>query len=149
METKKSIQISFNILVIMTILALVYGILAVIKPDFFIARSYQLYTEQSWSDCLVENSTLANYMLILERMAGGNGIAASIGGLFILFTGFKKVKKWAWYYIATVSIIGWGTVLFANMAFNNPITLTIITIGLALLVIGLIIPAKDFLGRSH
>ena len=148
METKKSIQISFVILVIMTILALVYGILGVIKPDFFVARSYLLYTKQSWRDCLGVNSTLANYMLILERMAAGNGIAVSIGGLFVLFTVFRKVKKWAWFYIATVSIIGWGNVLIANIAFNNPITLTIISTGLALLVIGLIIPAKDFLGKK-
>ena len=147
METKKSIQISFIILLIMTVLAFVYGLLGVIKPDFFVARSFQLYTEQSWNDYLGASPTLANYILILERMAAGNGIAVSIAGLFVLLTAFKKVEKWAWFYIATVSIIGWGNVLVANIAFNNPITITIIITGLALLVIGLIIAAKDFLGE--
>jgi hypothetical protein len=147
METKKSIQISFIILLIMTILALVYGLLAVIKPDLFVASSFQLYTEQSWNDYLGASPVLANYMLILERMAGGMGFAVSIAGLFVLITVFRKVEKWAWFYIATVSIIGWGNTLVANIAFKNPITITIIIIGLALLIIGLIIPAKDFLGK--
>lgn len=147
METKKSIQVSFVILLIMTILALVYGLMAVIKPDFFVASSFQLYTEQSWNDYLGASPMLANYMLILERMAGGMGFAASIGGLFVLLTVFKKVEKWAWFYIAVVSIIGWVNTLVANIAFKNPITITIIIIGLVLLVIGLIIPAKDFLGK--
>ena len=147
METKKSIQISFIILLIMTILALVYGLLAVIKPDLFVASSFQLYTEQSWNDYLGASPVLANYMLILERMAGGMGFAVSIGGLFVLLTVFKKVEKWAWFYMAVGSIIGWGNTLVANIAFKNPITITIIIIGLALLIIGLIIPAKDFLGK--
>jgi len=148
METKKSIQISFIILLIMTILAFVYGLLAMIKPDFFVARSFQLYTEQSWNDYLGASPILANYMLILERMAGGLGVATSIGGLFVLLTVFKKVEKWSWFYIAVVSIIGWGNILVANIAFKNPATITIIIIGLVLLVIGLIIPAKDFLGKK-
>jgi hypothetical protein len=131
----------------MTILAFVYGFLAVIKPDLFVARSFQLYTEQSWNEYLAISPIFANYMLILERMAAGNGFAISIGGLFVLLTAFRKVEKWAWCYIAVVSIIGWGNILMANIAFNNPITITIIIIGLVLLVIGLIVPAKDFLGK--
>ena len=147
METKKSIQVSFVILLIMMILALVYALMAVIKPDFFVARSFQLYTGQSWNDYLGASPMLANYMLILERMAGGMGFVVSIGGLIVLLSVFKKVEKSAWFYIAVVSIIGWVNILVANIAFKNPITITIIIIGLVLLVIGLIIPAKDFLSK--
>jgi hypothetical protein len=147
METKKSIQISFIILLIMTILALVYGFLAMIKPDFFVARSFQLYVEQSWNDHLSASPVLSNYILILERMAGGNGFAVSIGGLFVLFTAFKKAEKWAWFFIAAISTVGWVNVLVGNIAVKNPITITVIIVGLVLLVIGLLIPAKDFLGK--
>ena len=132
----------------MTILAFIYGLLATIKPDLFVARSFQLYTEQSWNEYLAVSPILANYMLILERMAAGNGFATSIGGLFVLLTVFKKVEKWAWFYIAVVSIIGWGNILVANVAFNNPITITVIIIGLVLLILGLMISAKDFFANS-
>jgi hypothetical protein len=84
MGTKKSVQISFIILLIMTILAFVYGFIAMITPEVFVARSFQLYTQQSWNDYLSAIQVLANYMSILEGMAGGNGLAASIGGLFVL-----------------------------------------------------------------
>ena len=72
--------LGFIILLIMTILALVYGLLATILPEIFVARSFHLYTDQSWNEYLSSSPTLANYMLILERMAGGNGLAVDNTG---------------------------------------------------------------------
>ncbi|MFX0198061.1 MAG: hypothetical protein ACFFCW_18225 [Candidatus Hodarchaeota archaeon] len=147
METKKSIKVSFVILLLMMILALVYGLMAAMKPEFFVARSFQLYTAQSWTDYLTASPIIANYMLILERMAGGMGFVVSLGGLIVLLAVFKKTEKWTWFYIAVVALLGWVTSLVANIAFKNPITITINIIGLVLVVIGLIISPKDFLGK--
>ncbi|MDZ7291125.1 MAG: hypothetical protein ONB44_12485 [candidate division KSB1 bacterium] len=145
---KKSVKISYVILLIMMIIALVYGFVGVIKPDVLVARSFQLHTEQSWTDYLAASPKLANYMLILERMAAGLGLTTSIGALFILLTVYKKAEKWAWFYVLVVGIIGWGNTLLANIRFNNPVLITVNIIGLVLVIIGLVIPAKDFLSKK-
>jgi len=147
METKKSIQISFVILLIMMIIGLVYALIAFIKPDLLVARSFQLYTEQSWTDYLTASPKLADYMLILERMVGALGVVVAFGALFVLFTAFKNGLKWAWFYILVCGILSWGNNLQANVTINNPVNITVSIIGLVLMVIGLIIPAKDFWGK--
>ena len=145
METKKIVQISFIILLVMTFVALIYAVITAISPESLVSRSFPLYTGQPWNDFLTQSPTLANYMIILEREAGGLGIAVSLGGVFVLLTAFRKVEKWAWYYILVVSIIGWVNLLIANIIFNNSLIIVIIVIGLLLVVVGLIMSARVFL----
>jgi|APIni6443716594_1056825.scaffolds.fasta_scaffold161269_2 hypothetical protein len=145
METKKIVQISFVILLVMTFVALIYGVFAAVSPESFLSRSFPLYTGQPWNDFLTQSPTLANYMIILEREAGGLGIALSLGGVIVLLTAFRKVEKWAWYYILVVSIIGWVNLLIANIIFKNSLIIVIIGIGLLLVVVGLIMSARVFL----
>lgn len=145
METKKIVQISFIILLVMTFVALIYAVITAVSPESLVSRSFPLYTGQPWNDFLTQSPTLANYMIILEREAGGLGIAVSLGGVFVLLTAFRKVKKWAWYYILVVSIIGWVNLLIANIIFKNSLIIVIIVIGLLLVVVGLIMSARVFL----
>jgi len=129
----------------MTFVALIYGVFAAVSPESFLSRSFPLYTGQPWNDFLTQSPTLANYMIILEREAGGLGIALSLGGVIVLLTAFRKVEKWAWYYILVVSIIGWVNLLIANIIFKNSLIIVIIGIGLLLVVVGLIMSARVFL----
>ena len=145
METKKIVQISFVILLVMTFVALIYAVITTVSPESLVSRSFPLYTGQPWNDFITQNPTLANYMIILEREAGGLGIAVSLGGVFVLLTAFRKVEKWAWYYILVVSIIGWVNLLIANIIFKNSLIIVIIVTGLLLVVIGLIMSARVFL----
>ena len=145
METKKIVQISFVILLIMTFVALIYAVITTVSPESLVSRSFPLYTGQPWNDFLTKSPTLANYMIILEREAGGLGIAVSLGGVFVLLTAFRKVEKWAWYYILVVSIIGWVNILIANILFKNSLIIVIVVIGLLLVVVGLIMSARVFL----
>ena len=148
METKKIVQISFVILLIMTFVALIYAVITTVSPESLVSRSFPLYTGQPWNDFLTQSPTLANYMIILEREAGGLGIALSLGGVFVLLTAFRKVEKWAWYYILVVSIIGWVNLLIANIIFKNSLIIVIIGIGLLLVVVGLIMSARVFLTNN-
>lgn len=144
MKTKKTVEISYVILLIMLIIALIYAAVTAIQPEFLVSRSFPLFTGLVWADFLNSNPDLAKYMLILERMAGGLGLAVSIGGLFVLITSYKKVVRWAWYYILVVGLIGWGNNLIANILFKNTLIIIIIVIGLALIITGLMIPVKEF-----
>ena len=147
-ETKKSIKMSFVILLIMMILALIYALITIFMPQIIVMRSFQGYTGQSWLEFADSNPTIAGYVLNLERMAGGIGLALALGGLIVLMTAYKKAERWAWFYILVVGVIGWVNNLIANIIFKNPVTTTIIIVGLMLIAIGLIIPAKVFLSKE-
>jgi hypothetical protein len=148
METKKAIQISFVIFMIGLVLALIYALATFIKPELLVSRSFPLYTGLQWDKLLNESPNVAHYMLIIERMAGGLGLAIVLGGFFVLFTAFRKGEKWAWYFMLVVSLIGWGNNLLANIMVNNTVVIIIIAVGILTLIAGLIISAKAFLGEK-
>jgi hypothetical protein len=145
METKKAIQISFVIFMIGLVLALIYALAAFIKPELLVSRSFPLYTNLQWDNLLNETPNVAHYTLIIERMAGGLGLATVLGGFFVLFTAFKKGEKWAWYYMLVVSLIGWGNNLLGNIIMKNTLVIIIILVGILALIAGSIVSAKAFL----
>jgi len=148
MGTKKSVQISFVLLLIVTIIGFIYGFFAAFLPEVLVSRSYPLYTGLSWTDFKIADPVLANYILIMLRFAGGGALAIALGNVIVLFTAYRKVEKWAWYFVLVVSIIVWGNTLIGNIAYKNPVTITICIVGLLLVAIALIISAKDFLGEK-
>jgi hypothetical protein len=148
METKKTIQIPFVILLIAIVIALLVGIVATFMPELLISRSFPLYTDNSWDDFIMGNPLAGNYVLIKERMMGVQVLAASIGGIFILFTAYRKVEKWAWYCILLVTVIVFGSALIEGMTFNNPPVIIISLIGLVLVATGSIISARTFLSDN-
>lgn len=143
-EAKKSLQISFVILLIMMILAFVYALMATITPQIIVMRSFQGYVGTSWAEFVGSNPPVSGYIMILERMAGGLGLAVTLGGFLVLFTAFRKAEKWAWFYVLITGVIAWVNNLVANLAFRNAMTTWIIVIGLVLLTLGLVIPSKKF-----
>jgi hypothetical protein len=145
METKKAIQISFLIFMIGLVLALIYALAAFIKPELLVSRSFPLYTGLQWDNLLNESPNVAHYTLIIERMAGGLGLATVAGGFFVLLTAFKKVEKWAWYCLLVLTIIGWGSMLIEGITFTNSPVIIVAVVGLVLVAIGFIMSARVFL----
>jgi hypothetical protein len=145
METKKSVQISFIILLIVTILELIIGIVVTFIPELLISRSFPLYTDKPWNDFLSGNLLAGNYILIKERMIGVQVLAVCLCGLFVIFNAFRKVEKWVWYCLLVFTVIGWGSMLIEGITFTNPPVIMVAVIGLVLVAIGLIMSARTFL----
>ena len=148
METKKTVQTSLIILLIMLIIGFIYGFFTMFLPEVLVSRSYPLYTGLSWTDFKITDPVLANYILIMLRFTGGGALACALGAGIVLFTAYRKVEKWAWYFMLVVSIIVWGNTLIGNIAYKNPVTITICVVGLLLVAIALIISARAFLGEK-
>jgi hypothetical protein len=132
----------------MLIIGFIYGFFTMFLPEFLVSKSYPLYTGLSWTDFKLADPVLANYILILLRFSGGGALASALGGVIVIFNAYRKVEKWAWYYVLVVSIIVWGNTLIGNIAYKNPVTITICIVGLLLVAVALIISAKDFLGEK-
>lgn len=148
METKKTVQASFVLLLVMTIIGFIYGIFIMFLPEVLVSKSFLLYTGQQWADLKTSDPVLANYIIIMLRFAGGGALACAFGGVMVLFNAYRKVEKWAWYFMLVVSVIVWGNALIGNIAYKNPVTITICVAGLLLMAIALIISAKDFFGEK-
>lgn len=145
METNKAVKISFVILLIAIVIALIIGMVATFLPELLISRSFPLYTDKPWEDFISGNPMAGNYILIKERMMGVQIIAASIVGIFILFKAFRKKEEWTWYCMLVAIVIVFGSALIEGITFNNPPVIIISVSGLVLGATGSIISARTFL----
>ena len=149
MKAKVSFQISFIILLIESLVALLYGLTAFILPEILTSLSYPLYTGQTWESLLNNNPEIANYIMIIEGEAGGLGIALILANIFVLFTAFRKRERWAWFFVLTISYTAWGSNLITNILLKNSFSVMIMVIGLILLTVALSVSAKMFLIKDE
>jgi len=147
-EKKKSIKIATIIFLIMLIYAAVYSLTVIISPDIFAVRVFPGYTEQSWSDFVSSSPKLAYHHRATSRLAGGFALSTVVAGFFVLLTAFRKGEKWAWYCLLFVSLVAWVSALIFGIFGKDPIIITMDLVGIVLFVIGIVIPAKDVLGKK-
>ena len=144
----KSLRFGFVLLLIITVLAVAYALMVLVNPDFFIKRSCPGYTGQAWSEIASASPGIAGYIKAFERQVAGFGLAATIGTLFVIFVGFKKGLKWAWYYVLIASTIGWIVNVIFHIYSKSTLGLAMNLVGLGAVILALIITAKDFLGKK-
>jgi hypothetical protein len=171
-KVKKSVKISVVILLIVSILGLAYGLNTVLVPGYVYINRVGGFPDQHVRHPMsMILASAGHYIDALERMVGGLCLALTAGALIVLLTAYRKVEKWAWYYMLGVSVIGWANTLilywwynipspkppiihhyWRNLtilhAFMNPAKNPIIIVGLILTVIGLLIPVTDFFRKK-
>ena len=83
-----------------------------------------------------------------NRLTVAMALAVSIIGIFLALTSYRKGEKWSWFAFLVSGIIVWGSNLAYYIALASLMNTIIMLIGLVLLVIGLVIPAKVILGSK-
>lgn len=145
---KSSLRIAFVLLLVVNILAVAYTILVVGLPDFFIKKSCPGYTGQPWTDLAAASPGAAAYIRALTRKVGGLGLVLSLGSLIVLFGAFKKRERWVWVYFLIAVTGGWLVNLIFHIFSKSPMGLAMSLLGIGVVILALIITAKDFLGKK-
>ena len=147
-EIKNSIKVGTIILLVMFIIGTVYGLYSIIYAESTAESNYSLYTEKSWPEIIDSNPKIAQLYREMIRLAGGLALALQIAGFFILIAAFRKGEKWAWFCILFIALIGWISVLTHDLFLRDINFIIVDCVGLALLILGLVIPAKAILGKQ-
>jgi hypothetical protein len=145
---KNSTRIGVVLLLVMSILAIAYTILVVGYPDFFIKRSCPGYTGQAWIDLAAASPGAAVYIRAMQRQVGGFGLVLTLGTLIVLFGAFKRGERWAWVYFLVAATGGWLVNIIYHIFSKSPLGLAMNLVGIGVVILALIITAKDLLGKK-
>lgn len=104
------------------------------------------YTGQTWSDFVAASPKAADLQVMSSRLTGAVGVAISIVGIFVALTAYHRSEKWSWYAFLAPGFIVWGSNLAYNVATASGMNTVLMIIGIALLVIGLLVPARTVFG---
>jgi hypothetical protein len=145
-EEVKMLKAGTIVLLVLFILTAGYSVVDIVAPWFTLEGDFQAVTGGSFEGVL-EAGPLFVSMLYLRHL-GVASLAISIAAVFILFAGFSKAQRWAWWALLITGglVVGFATVV--NFAIANWFDFTTHLVVLVWLLAGLLIPVKVFFGRK-
>jgi hypothetical protein len=145
-----SIDVGSKIMFFMGSYLFVLSLLLIFLTEIMFISDVLVYTGQSWSDFLANSPKTAELYIFTKKLIGVFLFLLSILILFITNSSYKKGEKWAWYSLLITGVFIWGGLLGYRFIIGYLASTGIITfiIGAVLFIIGIIIPAKEILGKE-
>lgn len=127
----------------------VFSLLWIFATEIMFISDVGVYTGQTYAEFLATSPLEATLYIITKKLLG---IQLTAIGIFILFvneTSYKKGEKWAWWALLIAGGLSWGSLFAYRFVIGYIDSSGMITFisGIALLAIGLAIPAKVILRK--
>ncbi len=140
------LRLAIFILVIMLIYGGAYSVISIIKPEVIVESTVKGATGKNLEDA--QNDGYLKAFIALGKDAGLFGLSAIVCGFFILFSGFRKARKWAWFAFLLAGGIGWLGGLILTISIGDRLNILIRAVGTIMALAGLFIPIKEFFGKK-
>ena len=146
---ESSVKIGSWFMIAMGIFALVTAVLWIFMTEVAFVSDFEAYTGHPYSDFLTSNPKPAELWLFTKRLIGIERLATSLLIVLITQKSYSKGEKWSWYALLIAGVITWGSLIGYRVAIGYVESVGIATpvLGLALLFIGLALPARAILGK--
>jgi hypothetical protein len=130
-----------TILLIGLLFGALYSVVVIVSPQTVTGDRFKAKPE-------LQGPVVLKALFDEVRHLGVFALAAVIGALFILFAGFKKGQKWAWWALLVVGVVGWVYGLVRFIIICDTKNIIGFAIGTALWVISLLLPIKVFFAKK-
>lgn len=130
---------------------LLMGILMIFVTEIMFISDFGWYTGIEYSTYYSNASTriFAEIFILQKKVMGFMLGSIGVLVLFIAWKNYSKADKWAWYFILIAGGLVWGTFIGYKIVIGyyggSMITFVV---GAVLLILGLIIPFKDFFKKE-
>jgi hypothetical protein len=147
--SEKSLKIGSTLMFGMGVFALILSILWIFVTEIMFVSDFLHYTGGPFEDYLSSSPTYAEIYIITKRLVGFMILAAAVPILFITHISYQKGERWSWFALFITGGLLWGTLLgyriFIGYIGGSSITFVA---GLALWLLALLIPFKEFFGKE-
>lgn len=149
MKPQKIFQASFVLLLVLMIAALGIEIFfaffsrTLIQPDHTWLPGEQVLISLNGSHALGNH-----YIRALEPGAGLTGLFLALTALLILFTAFRKRKRWGWFALLITAGLVWLSILAENLPVQNVFLSVLGILGLFLVIGAMTSSARPVFGKD-
>jgi len=140
------LKVAVIILIIMLAYGGIYSLMSIIVPKVMMKSAFAATTGKT-----LDNARDDGYMKALtggRRNHGLYALTTTIAGFFVLFAGFRKAQKWAWWAFLVVGGIAWLWSLVYAIIIVDKVAIPFTAIGMVMFLVGLLIPIKAFFGKG-
>ncbi len=146
---KSKIKIGSIIMLFLGWYTIAISILWIFVTEIMFVSDFAAYTGQSYSDYLTSNPRFAEMYIITKKLIG---IMLLVIGLMILLINqyaYSKGEKWSWFALLIAGGTAWGTFIGYKIIIGYiGVSVMTFAIGAALLLVGIVLPAKEILGKG-
>lgn len=122
-----------------------YGLILAVSPGTLAGKTVEVRGETLDA---VKDTPAGQAFIVQTRQLGVEVACLSICAFFVLFAGFSKGAKWAWWAFLIVGGIGWIYGLITQILEGDMLNMTLHIIGIVILVFGLLLPVKEFFAKK-
>ena len=134
------------VLFIAMLFAALYSLAIIVSPQTFANSTLEARAETKLEN--IQDQGAAETLIVETRHMGVFALTTSIAMFFVLFTGFKKGQKWAWWAFLFVGGIAWIYGLVLQISEGDMMNLIGHVIGTGLWLIGILLPIKAFFPKK-
>jgi len=134
------------VLFIAMLFAALYSLAIIVSPQTFANSTLEARAETKLEN--IQDQGAAETLIVETRHMGVFALTTSIAMFFVLFTGFKKGQKWAWWAFLFVGGIAWLYGLVMQIGEGDMMNLIGHVIGTGLWLIGILLPIKAFFPKK-
>jgi len=140
------LKTSTTVLFIGMLFAALYSLAIIVSPQTFANSTLEARAETKLEN--IQDKGASETIIVEMRHMGVFALTTSIAMFFVLFIGFKKGQKWAWWAFLFVGGIAWLYGLVTQIAEGDMMNLVGHVIGTALWLIGILLPLKAFFPKK-
>jgi hypothetical protein len=123
-----------------------YTLVIIVSPQTVANSTLQARADMSLEN--VQDKGAAETIVTYARHMGVFGLTTNIAMFFVLFVGFKKAQKWAWWAFLFTGGIAWIFGLVTQIGEGDKMNMIGHVIGIGLWLIGILLPIKVFFGKK-
>lgn len=140
------LKVSVIILIIMLAYASVYTLMAIFMPKVVIASGFEAATGKALDS--IQDAEYLSSLLRSQRNTGQYALTTVIASFFILFTGFRKAQRWAWWSFLVIGVLAWLWGVINAVAIVDKQNLIMQAVGAVLFLVGVFLPVKAFFAKA-
>jgi hypothetical protein len=123
-----------------------YTLVIIVSPQTVANSTLQARADMSLEN--VQDKGAAETIVTYARHMGVFGLTTNIAMFFVLFVGFKKAQKWAWWAFLFTGGIAWIFGLVTQIGEGDKMNMIGHVIGIGLWLIGILLPIKAFFAKK-
>jgi len=123
-----------------------YTLVIIVSPQTVANSTLEARADMTLAN--VQDQGAAETILTYGRHMGVFGLTTNIAMFFVLFMGFKKAQRWAWWAFLFAGGIAWIFGLVTQIAEGDMMNLIGHVIGIVLWLIGILLPIKVFFPKK-
>ena len=123
-----------------------YTLVIIVSPQTVANSTLEARADMTLAN--VQDQGAAETILTYGRHMGVFGLTTNIAMFFVLFMGFKKAQRWAWWAFLFAGGIAWIFGLVTQIAEGDMMNLIGHVIGIVLWLIGILLPIKVFFAKK-